>query len=210
MGSYCRQLDEALGGDYLDLLLTKVASLYGVPRKRIVINSEGNCWSKAYADSPIYYHSGLECAFGGSNAPITPEDQQRLLKVRRASLAQVDDPVIPRLMDGFRADLEKFFQGKGGTLSVLDQDGEYLEIVVRGLQGVVVAGSKQWERIDIAVFYPNRPSGSTLRIEIDGNWGSGIVAPSTDKGYDHPLQPEFSGALNEFAKQLSVLLRHVN
>lgn len=80
---------------------------------------------------------------------------------------------------------------------------------MRGLKGQVIHGGTQWERLQIAVFITDSESqGLMLRTNVDGRLASGLGAYPADSQFTRDMEPQYSEALSEFTKQITVSLRN--
>ena len=99
-----------------------------------------------------------------------------------------------------------YFGNRGGKVTVVEVDDDYLELVIRGLRGIVIPGNNEWERVQVVITLSKVSSGRRLRIQVDGSLASRINPPATDQSYDRDMEPRYSGALGDFARELLTLI----
>lgn len=197
-------LDAKFGGDYRKVLLGKISLYSGIGRRRILLGFSGDCWSDFYSEGHSR-KSGSVCMSASSRAALTKEEEDFLSHVHYAGAlrSEITIPASAGLITLFRNRLESRFDKLGGRITLIDSDDEYLEMVVRQLRGVVIPGSKAWERIQIAISLSNISGGGRrILLQVDGNLGFGINPPDADGGYDADIEPKYSRDLNNFTREL--------
>lgn len=204
------KLNARLGEDYGTVLLSKASLFSHIPRRQILLEFAGNCWSEGYAEGP-FVGRDYECKMKSSPFTLSDADEKALVKIHPLT-AKTDVALPPAdtdaaLIDVFEKELDAYFKPRGGLITVLERDHNYLEIVVRGLRGAVVKNGSRWERLQIAINLAAVPGGYDARVQVDGALGSGWKRPKTDSGYDEDIERDYSGALADFAKELTVVLR---
>jgi hypothetical protein len=201
------RLDALFGEAYQEAILRHVSLLANVPRRKIVIGFNGQCWSSGYTEGPYLTRSD-ECNMATDGGSLSQEDTDRLSRLsasvhrgENASLNVADANIMP----GVLQTVSKFFKNRGGDFTIIERDDTYLEAISKGLHGVVVPGSGHWERVQTAVIFDR--STSSIRVQVDANWASGLAAPATNEGYDNDMEPSYSQALHNFAGQLLTCVR---
>ncbi|WP_315783913.1 MULTISPECIES: hypothetical protein [unclassified Bradyrhizobium] len=198
-------LNDQLGMDYRTALVGKISMFSGVPRRHIVLGFSGDCWWHVYSEGSVRPETSI-CKSRSTPITLSKEDEERIGNV--PALVKPTEIELDRAIIGsIQRTLGSYLSGRGGSVTLVEQDSDYLEMVSRGMRGVVILGSSEWERLQITITLSNAAAGRRLRIQVDGSLGSGINPPSTDQGYDRDMEPKYSRPLEDFARQLATLIR---
>lgn len=110
---------------------------------------------------------------------------------------------VARIGDPTARFLNTFYAPRGGKVTFLEQGENYVEAIVRGLKGEVLAGGSDWERLQVSVFLVSGgQSQATLRTTIDGRIASGLGGYPADSNFITDMEPRHGSALSEYARRL--------
>lgn len=97
-----------------------------------------------------------------------------------------------------KAEFSKICPNSGIPIIRSDSSGHSYNYWVRGLQGCVVVGSRQWELLQIT-FVPN---GHDISVVVDGWLASGFEYPS-DTQFTKSMEPGYGEQVRTFAQTLA-------
>ncbi|MBU0756417.1 MAG: hypothetical protein KJ645_14840 [Planctomycetes bacterium] len=80
------------------------------------------------------------------------------------------------------------------------RDDSYYEVIVRGVRGWVIKGSKQWEKVQIS-FALLGNKDPKIRIFTDGTLASGMGDKTPpDSKFTYSMEPEYATNLTTFSQ----------
>ena len=97
-------------------------------------------------------------------------------------------------------------RGAGGQC-ITSLSDNWLALTVRHLRGEVIADKQYWERLQVIVAREPVKQTLTLRLILDGRYGSGLAPPS-EMGYVD-MEPVYTSYLNEYGKSLVLAIGKV-
>jgi hypothetical protein len=148
----------------------------------------------------VMAREGMECAMASFGK--TFEVPQ--LQVPQPGTQTFSKPfVFADRIDGFL----RGFLPAGAVVAYLEKEKDSVEINVRNIRAHVIKGGHDWEKLDIAMFVvPKSSSQWTLRVFVDGALSSGIGGYPPDSQFTVDMEPAYSDALSNYAKELALSL----
>jgi hypothetical protein len=116
-----------------------------------------------------------------------------------------------------RPTLQPYFASIGAKTSVMEEDEEGTQLVVRELRDQVLRGSKHWEKLTIygtlwqtTASDDNRtPTVIHFKLLTEGSFAAGVGGYPPDSAFTHNMEPEFYKSLSEYTQQLGRLIWQV-
>jgi hypothetical protein len=177
-------------------ILQKISLLENLSANKIVVFIPVLCdGDLVYLDSKRQAHRrGYICASASSAVPLKTE-----LKLGRTAAY-----ASPALKRGLATAVPSFlgsFLPQGATWDVLSSETDFVEVIVRGIKGYVIAGGKDWEKLQLTVSLTGLAGQSpTLRATADGQLASGLGTYPSDTQFTRDMEPMHAGALTNYAK----------
>jgi hypothetical protein len=177
-------------------ILQKISLLENLSANKIVVFIPVLCDGHlVYLDSERQaYRHGLTCVSASSAVPLNT-----VLK-----LGSTAAYVSPALKRGLATAVPGFlgsFLPQGATWDVLSSEADFVEVIVRGIKGYVIAGGKDWEKLQLTVSLTGLAGQSpTLRATADGQLASGLGTYPSDTQFTRDMEPMHAGALTNYAK----------
>ncbi len=140
---------------------------------------------------------GSVCMSGGASSAVfgIPVVATTARATSVQAVARIGAPIVDFL--------KAYYAPRGGNLTFLEQGDNYVEAIVRGLKGEVLAGGSDWERLQVIVFLVSGGQAqATLRTTIDGRIASGLGGYPADSNFITDMEPRYGGALSEYARRL--------
>ncbi len=155
-------------------------------------------------------HIPLCIAFATGTAELPPIASRNLVPTMLPDTASVEatasSPVI-NLAAIVRPFLHKRLSNTGARIEPLQESPTYVEDIVRGLRGYVIAGGQQWEKLQIS-FTLTGDKPQQVVVAVDGLLANSIGGYPPDSQFTKNMEPAFSKALSDFARALATELGH--
>jgi hypothetical protein len=180
--------------------MLRVASIAsGFNPNKILVSISGPLWS-AYAyrltSGQVYEDTSYYTASSGAATLPIP-------RLAQGQVAAV--PKIPGFSQRLRTFLKTYFEQRGGQTQVLEEEADYLELLVRDLRGEITHG-KDWEKIQICISLYQDHSELHMRVFLDGFLAAGLRSPAGNSGYQS-MEPEHTGELTEYTRLLTTVMK---
>jgi hypothetical protein len=200
--SFVEKMRNLFDDNLVEKFARTAAGFSGQSVQKVAVSLSGYCISY----SGIYYkHSfidkAVECL--SSSVGVSLPDEGTRLTSR--SVVPLTDHV--GLIANFEKRLNAYFTTRMGKIQIIDREVDYLEIVAKGMRGLVIPGNADWERIQITISLLGSGNDRRLRLGADGFLGSGLRPPVSDQGYDRSMEPDYAQALTLFVRTLATQLR---
>jgi hypothetical protein len=186
----------------LHKLLRTAAGFSGKPISNVAVAFSTYCLSyTSYFQGSKFIDGGSICT-SASVSENLPDLGIKFGSVSSVPLASNTDPI-----GYFEKYLEQYFADHKATFKVVDREADYLEFLATGMQGLVIPGNADWERLQITLALLGSGNNRRLRVGADGFLGSGLRPPTSYIGYDRSMEPQYSEALTIFVRSLATELK---
>ena len=103
--------------------------------------------------------------------------------------------------------LESYYSKFQGSLSTLNSDDDFLEIIVKNIKGVVIEDEMLWEKLQITIFINEDRGAAKLAFIFDGQFAPGIgKTPPRNSAY-RDIEPTYAKDLLNHIQEVVVALK---
>lgn len=187
-------------------LLFKLSHLLDERIEAVRIHMQTYCidWDLQSVQGEVRKVDGMSCKMVGERTLITKTlTAEAANAIANSSLTRVSEISFngARIAEFF----DRHFGPKNVAIKKVAIEDQYVEVILSGLRGEVIEGTKYWERLQSSVLVADRGDYFELRLLLDGQFAAGLNPPPITAFSD--MEPVYSKSLQVYAGQLLASLK---